>query len=87
MVSLSTAEAQCIALAATDKAVFAIKRTFIQLKITADDSVQVHTDNQAVQDMLSEPFGTKQRKCIDPRPHLLQDRIMNGQMDIHHVPA
>lgn len=87
LLSLSTSEAEYIALIATIQAVPAIKRTLFELTITADDSVAVHTDNQAAQDIFSKQFGTKLRNFIGLKHHFLQDRIKNSRFHIHHVPA
>lgn len=45
----------------------------------------VKTGNLAARDMVSKPFGTKRRKFIDLRHHILQKYIETGHMDFMHV--
>lgn len=87
MVYPSTTEAQYISLVATYQSILAIKRTLVQLQILPNHTVPFHTYNQALQYMMSKPFGAKQLKLIDLRHHFLQDQIKNGRLPIHYVPV
>lgn len=83
LVSLSTAEARYIALAASTEAVVSAKRMLITLKTT--DTIK--TDNQAAFDSLDEPVCTKIRKFIDLRHYSLQGKTNSFHLVVPHVPA
>lgn len=94
IVALSTAEAEYISLAAAIQAILAIKRMILQIGVTSDAMVALHTDNKAVGDMMAKPFGTKIRKFFDLRHRFLQDSIEQGLdsieqglLAIKHVPV
>lgn len=75
MVTMSTAEAEYISLAAAAQKLQATRRLCLDSGFLGHTHCHLKTDTLAVGTMLAKTHGTKRRKCIDLRHQLLQQLI------------
>lgn len=87
LVTLSTDEAEYVALSASVTMLSTIKRMVVVALQMPDGTACVKTDNTATRDMIAKPHGSKRRKCIDLCHHCIQHSLKAQQLLIQHVPA
>lgn len=85
-VSLSSAEAEYMALSATGQEVIWIKKFLSELYVNvADMPTRVWCDNQAAIEIASDDQHHDRTKHIDLRYHWIRDSIKRGDMTIHWI--
>lgn len=84
IVSLSTTEAEYIALAHGTKDAIWLQRMLSELKIQVE-RVRIHVDNQSAIKLASNPEFHKRSKHIDVRYHFIREIVEKGLIEINYV--
>ncbi len=83
--SLSTAEAEYIALAETAKEALWLKGLIKELQSLPADSITIYEDNQAAIKLANNPVDHQRTKHIDIRHHFLRDLVSNGELNVEYL--
>jgi hypothetical protein len=86
-VSLSTAEAEYVALSkATQEAVW-LRRLLVDLQMPPDNPTLIMEDNQGAIAMARNPVGHARTKHIDIRYHFVREALEQGTIDVQYCPT
>lgn len=85
VVSLSTTEAEYIALAHGVKECIWLKRMLTELGIKGNDCIQIFVDNQSAIRLANNPEFHKRSKHIDVRFHFVRDVCDRGDINIQYI--
>jgi hypothetical protein len=87
IVSLSSAEAEYIALADTAKEVLWVRNLLSELFSGVPIPCTIFGDNQASQIMASNPISNERTKHIDTRFHFIRDKVKNKEFNLEWIPS
>ena len=84
VVSLSTAEAEYVALSSTTQEAIWLKRLLCDLGTVSDIPVLLMEDNRAAIAIARNPVGHARTKHIDVRYHFAREAVANGQIKLQY---
>lgn len=87
VVSLSSAEAEFIALTETCKEIVWIKRLVTEMKLEVPETTTLYTDSQSAISMINNQKFSNRSKHIDTRFHYIRDKVLAKEVLLKYKPT
>ena len=88
MVTLSSAEAEYVALCDAMRELMSIRQVIDEMELgQVQLPIVIHEDNQAVIKMATSPWTTSRSRHIDIRLHFVRDQVQSGDYKIVFTPT
>lgn len=87
IVTLSTAEAEYVALSAATQEAAWIRRLLSDLRVTQDHPTVLMEDNQGTICIANNPVSHSRTKHIDVRYHYVREALVKGEIDVQYCPT